>query len=35
VRHAREARSEIDKDLAELNGNTAAFRISERRSFEG
>ena len=29
----QEARNEIDKDLAELNGNTAAFRMSEAVSF--
>lgn len=28
-----EAWSEVDKDLAELNGNTAAFRLSEARAF--
>ena len=28
-----EARSEVDKDLAELNGNTAAFRLSEDQAF--
>lgn len=28
-----EARSEVDKDLAELNGNTAAFRLSEDSAF--
>ena len=28
-----EARSELDKDLAELNGNTAAFRLSEDSAF--
>lgn len=28
-----EARSEIDKDLAELNGNTAAFRLSESAAY--
>lgn len=28
-----EARSEIDKDLADLNGNTAAFRMSEAEAF--
>lgn len=28
-----EAWSEVDKDLAELNGNTAAFRLSEAQSF--
>lgn len=28
-----EARSEVDKDLAELNGNTAAFRLSEDTAF--
>jgi hypothetical protein len=28
-----EARSEIDKDLAMLNGNTAEFRLSEDRAF--
>lgn len=28
-----EAYSEIDKDLADLNGNTAAFRLSEDRAF--
>ena len=28
-----EARSEVDKDIAELNGNTAAFRLSEADSF--
>jgi hypothetical protein len=28
-----EARSEVDKDLAMLNGNTAAFRLSEARMF--
>ncbi len=28
-----EARSEVDKDLAMLNGNTAAFRLSESRMF--
>jgi len=28
-----EAWSEVDKDLAELNGNTSAFRLSEARSF--
>lgn len=28
-----EARSEIDKDLAELNGNTAQFRLSEDTAF--
>lgn len=28
-----EAWSEVDKDLAMLNGNTAAFRLSEARSF--
>lgn len=28
-----EAFSEVDKDLAMLNGNTAAFRLSEARSF--
>lgn len=28
-----EARSEVDKDLAELNGNTAAFRLSEAQAF--
>lgn len=28
-----EARSEVDKDFANLNGNTAAFRLSEARSF--
>lgn len=28
-----EAYSEVDKDLAELNGNTAAFRLSEAQSF--
>jgi len=28
-----EARSEIDRDLAKLNGNTAEFRLSEDRAF--
>src|SRR3990167_8375258 len=28
-----EARSEIDQKLAELNGNTAAFRLSEAQAF--
>lgn len=28
-----EARSEVDKDFANLNGNTPAFRLSEARSF--
>lgn len=28
-----EARSEVDKDLAELNGATAAFRLSEAQAF--
>lgn len=28
-----EAYGQIDKDLAELNGNTAAFRLSENRAF--
>ena len=28
-----EARSEIDKDLADLNGNTSAFRLSEAKAF--
>jgi hypothetical protein len=28
-----EAWSEVDKELAELNGNTAAFRLSEARAF--
>lgn len=28
-----EAWSEIDKDLAELNGNTASFRLSEAQAF--
>lgn len=28
-----EARSEIDKDLVELNGNTATFRLSEAQAF--
>jgi hypothetical protein len=28
-----EARSEIDKDLADLNGNTGAFRLSEAQAF--
>lgn len=28
-----EAWSEVDKDLAELNGNTSAFRLSEARAF--
>lgn len=28
-----EARSEVDKDLAELNGNTAEFRLSEDEAF--
>jgi len=28
-----EARSEVDKDLAELNGNTAQFRLSEDSAF--
>lgn len=28
-----EAYSEVDKDLAELNGNTAAFRLSEAQAF--
>lgn len=28
-----EARSEVDKDLAMLNGNTAAFRLSEAQAF--
>lgn len=28
-----EARSEVDKDLAELNGNTAQFRLSEDAAF--
>ena len=28
-----EAWSEVDKDLAELNGNTSAFRLSEAQSF--
>lgn len=28
-----EARSEVDKDLAELNGNTAQFRLSEDQAF--
>lgn len=28
-----EAYSEVDKDLAELNGNTAAFRLSEDQAF--
>lgn len=28
-----EAWSEVDKDLAELNGNTAAFRLSEAQAF--
>lgn len=28
-----EAYSEVDKDLAELNGNTAAFRLSEGQAF--
>jgi len=29
----QEARSEVDKDLAELNGNVAAFRLSEAIAF--
>lgn len=29
----QEGRNEIDKDLCELNGNTAAFRMSEARAF--
>lgn len=28
-----EARSEVDKDLADLNGNSAAFRLSEAQGF--
>lgn len=28
-----EARCEVDKDIAELNGNTGAFRLSEAQSF--
>ena len=28
-----EAYAEVDKDLADMNGNTAAFRMSEERSF--
>lgn len=28
-----EARAELDKDVAELNGNSAAFRLSEARAF--
>ncbi len=28
-----EARSEVDKEIADLNGNTAAFRMSEAESF--
>jgi len=28
-----ETRSEVDKDIAELNGNTPAFRLSEGRAF--
>lgn len=28
-----EARAEIDKDIADLNGNTAAFRLSEAEAF--
>lgn len=28
-----EARSEVDKDLAELNGNSASFRLSEDKAF--
>lgn len=28
-----EARSEVDKDLADLNGNTATFRLSEAQAF--
>ena len=28
-----ETRSEVDKDLVELNGNTAAFRLSEAQAF--
>lgn len=28
-----ESRSEVDKDLADLNGNTAAFRLSEAQAF--
>ena len=28
-----EAWSEVDKDLALLNGNTASFRLSEARAF--
>jgi hypothetical protein len=28
-----ETRSEVDKDVAELNGNTAAFRLSEAQAF--
>lgn len=28
-----EARSEVDKDLAELNGNSGAFRLSEAQAF--
>lgn len=28
-----EARAEVDKDLAELNGNSAAFRLSEAQAF--
>lgn len=28
-----EARAEVDKDLADLNGNTAAFRLSEAKAF--
>lgn len=28
-----EARSEVDKDLADLNGNSAAFRLSEAQAF--
>ncbi len=28
-----EARSEVDKDIAELNGNTPAFRLSEAQGF--
>lgn len=28
-----EARGQVDRDLAELNGNTAAFRLSENKAF--
>ena len=28
-----EARSQVDKDLAELNGNTGAFRLNEAQAF--